>query len=187
MKDPGQLSNQELGKLFPVAIVDYCPGWPLSYLHEKRKIVAAFSAIPNFRIDHIGSTAIPGLAAKPTIDMLIQIGMEVKPETIKDALIPLHYHYIHKPDSPPPHMMFAKGYTMQGFNGQAFHAHVRYWGDWDELLFRNYLIMHPDTAREYEILKRKLAKQFRNDREAYTDGKTAFVACISQLARENLQ
>jgi GrpB-like predicted nucleotidyltransferase (UPF0157 family) len=184
MSNLNQMSPEELGMLFPIAIVDYCPGWPLTFLDEKRKIMEALNELPTFQIDHIGSTAIPGMAAKPTIDVLIQIGPDTNPEEILSKLKSIGYQYIPKLENPPPHMMFVKGYTENGFDGQAFHIHVRYFGDWDELVFRNYLKQHPETARDYEKLKKELAIQFKNNREDYTNGKTKFVANISNIARK---
>ena len=81
-------------------------------------------------------------------------------------------------------MTFVKGYTSQGFKGQAYHVHIRFIGDWDEIRFKDYLIKHKDVAKEYEILKLKLADKFRNDREAYTNSKTEFIERINKLTRE---
>lgn len=79
-------------------------------------------------------------------------------------------------------MMFVKGYTIHGFEGQAFHVHVRYKGDWDEIYFRDHLRNNKQKAREYEKLK--LATKYKYDREAYTDAKTDFIEKINKLARE---
>ena len=80
-------------------------------------------------------------------------------------------------------MTFLKGYTPDGYKGQAFHLHLRYAGDWDELYFRDYLIAHPQAAQEYASLKRGLAKIHRYNRDAYTDAKTDFVKMITGKAR----
>lgn len=79
-----------------------------------------------------------------------------------------------------------KGYTPNGFEGQALHLHVRYSGDWDELYFWDYLLLHPEVAKEYGIVKRKHKDKFENDREAYTQGKTEFISKITQQARREL-
>ena len=79
--------------------------------------------------------------------------------------------------------MLAKGYSIKGFTGQAFHIHIRYSGDWDEIVFRNYLINSPDVAHEYGELKRKLSIEYRNDREKYTDSKGDFISGITKTAR----
>lgn len=81
-------------------------------------------------------------------------------------------------------MMFLKGYTPEGFKGQAYHVHVRYRGDGDELYFRDYLLAHPETAKEYGELKLKLKKQYEHDRDGYTDAKTDFIQRIINLAKQ---
>ena len=67
--------------------------------------------------------------------------------------------------------------------GEAFHIHVRYAGDWDELYFRDYLRQHPEIASQYAELKKDLAKEYKNDREGYTDAKTDFVKRITEIAK----
>jgi GrpB-like predicted nucleotidyltransferase (UPF0157 family) len=99
-------------------------------------------------------------------------------------LTSIDYHYIPKPENPEPNMMFVKGYTTKGFKGQAYHMHIRYKGDWDELYFRDYLKAHPDIAHEYSQLKVRLSKEYRNDREGYTNNKTDFIKRVSQIARK---
>ena len=81
-------------------------------------------------------------------------------------------------------MMFMKGYTINGYEGQTFHIHVRYPGDWDELYFCEYLMNHPETCQKYQTLKQELKSKYEFDREAYTSGKTEFVKEIVLKARE---
>jgi len=180
MKNLDTMTTEELGKLFPVYLVDYCPGWPLTFLNEKRQLAQILSFVRNLKIDHIGSTAIPGLAAKPIIDMLVQIDQNSSTEEIIKILEAEGYHYIPRPDKPAPHMMFVKGYTEQGFQGQGFHLHIRHHGNWPELCFRDYLIKHPEAASQYEQLKRELARKYKFNREKYTKGKTSFVITVCQ-------
>jgi GrpB-like predicted nucleotidyltransferase (UPF0157 family) len=71
--------------------------------------------------------------------------------------------------------------------GQAYHVHVRYSGDWDELYFRDYLIQNPQVKKKYEDLKIVLANEYKNDREGYTEKKTDFVKRINEIARKNNQ
>jgi GrpB-like predicted nucleotidyltransferase (UPF0157 family) len=82
-------------------------------------------------------------------------------------------------------MMFLKGYTPEGFRGQAYHLHVRYPGDWNELYFRDYLRDHPDAATEYAELKRGLKERFEHDRDGYTNAKTEWIEQHTRLARMN--
>lgn len=180
-----KMTTEELGKLFPVIIVDHNPEWAGMYLLEKQNILKTIGPGLISRIEHIGSTAIPGLCAKPTIDILIEIPENADCELLISKLQKIQYQYIPKPENPPPHIMLAKGYTKRGFSGQAYHIHVRYSGDWDEIVFRDFLINNPDIAREYGELKRRLSVEHVNDREKYTDGKSDFISGIVQIARRN--
>jgi GrpB-like predicted nucleotidyltransferase (UPF0157 family) len=129
-------------------------------------------------------SAIPDIKAKPTIDILLQVSKNSDSDEIIEAFKSLGYQYTEQPENPPPHMMFLKGYTINGFKGQAYHVHVRYKGDWDEIRFRDYLIDHKEIAKEYEALKLELADKYRNDREAYTDSKTEWIQNINKLTRK---
>lgn len=136
-----ELSNlniEELGQLFPIEISTYDYNWPKLYKVEKSTINRLFNNKEIIKIDHIGSTAIPRIKAKPTIDILLQVNNQTNNSKIINNLKSLGYYYIFRPENPPPHMMFVKGYTTKGFSGQVYHIHVRYPGDWDELYFRDY-------------------------------------------------
>ena len=184
-KDLNQFTIDELGQLFPITIVDYNPDWPRLASIESRNIIGAVGKEFVSRIEHIGSTAVPGLCAKPTIDFLLEILDITNCDLLIKHLRKIDYHYIPKPENPPPHMMFAKGYSESGITGQTFHIHIRYPGDWDELVFRDYLIKNQTVTAEYAKLKRNLATEFKNDREKYTDSKTAFIKTTTLIARKN--
>ena len=126
----------------------------------------------------------PGLLAKPTVDILLEISEKTQLERMVAGLERTGYLYAPQPQKPAPHMMLMKGYTLQGFAQKVFHLHVRYLADQDELYFRDYLRAHPEAAAEYAALKQQLGQRFRHDRDAYTDAKGAFVAKITQLGRE---
>lgn len=178
------MNISELGDLFPIVIVDYDPFWTQKYQEEKSVIERAVGPADIYMISHIGSTAVPGLAAKPTIDILLQIRETADPTRICTRLIKEGYLYSFQPDNPPPSMMFMKGYTQYGFSGQAVHLHVRYPGDWDELYFCEYLQRHPEVVQQYALLKYRLKDQFEHDREKYTEAKTEFIRSAVKLARE---
>lgn len=178
-----EMNASELGQLFPIIITEHNPQWKLLYASEKAAIEQAVGQKKIARISHIGSTAVPGLPAKPTIDILLEIKKDTIIEDLTADIKNIGYHYSKQPDKPAPHMMFMKGYTLKGFAGQAYHLHVRYPGDWDELNFRDYLIAHPDVAQEYARLKRSLQAKYTNDREAYTQGKTEYIKQVTIKAR----
>ena len=185
-KDLNQLTIDELGQLFPIIIVDYNPDWPRLASLESRYIIKAIGKEFISRIEHIGSTAVPGLCAKPTIDFLLEILDITNCDLLIKQLQKIDYHFIPKPENPPPHMMFAKGYSESGIIGQTFHIHIRYPGDWDEIVFRDYLINNKNVTADYARLKMKLATEFKNDREKYTDSKTAFIKSSTLIARKNI-
>ncbi len=182
-KNLGDMSFEELGKLFPIIICKYDPSWKSLYLSEKLNIENAIGSSNIVRINHYGSTSVPNLYAKPTIDILLEIKDETDTEKLIMDLKAAGYQYSPQPNNPAPHMMFMKGYTPDGFVGQAYHLHVRYSGDWDELYFRDYLLLHPEIAEEYGKHKLELKEKFEHDREAYTQSKTEFISSVTKDAR----
>jgi Uncharacterized conserved protein len=183
-KELSEMTNAELWALFPILLTPHDPAWALRCAQERARIELAVGKENIARISHVGSTAVPGLVAKPTIDILLEVADGCDLARLKTALTADGYIFSAQPKNPPPHMMFMKGYTPQGFAGQAFHLHVRYGGDWDELYFRDYLISHPEAAQDYGRLKQELKEEFEHDRDAYTDAKTEFVRGHTLRARE---
>ena len=150
MNNPLQeMTNEELWALFPIILSEYRAEWAKFYEQEKDTIISALGTNNMYRINHIGSTSVPGLIAKPTIDILLEIPTDADIPSLTAALISAGYICNTQPNNPAPHLMFMKGYTPQGFRGQAVHLHVRFPGDWDELYFRDYLRSHPETAKTY--------------------------------------
>jgi GrpB-like predicted nucleotidyltransferase (UPF0157 family) len=181
-----EMTNEELWKLFPIIIAEPDPVWRQHYLNEKTCIEAKIGTPNIVRISHIGSTSVPNLPAKPTIDILLEIKDGTNLDQLMANLKELGYLYSPQPNRPPPHMMFMKGYTPEGFKGQVYHLHVRYGGDWDELYFRDYLISHSDAAKRYAGLKLDLKEKYEFDRDGYTDAKTGFIKNLTKLAREEM-
>jgi GrpB-like predicted nucleotidyltransferase (UPF0157 family) len=178
-----QMTVEELGQLFPIIISDPNPDWTQLFQIEKTEIEKLLGKDNIIRIEHIGSTAIPCLKAKPTVDILLEVPDNIDKNEIIEKLTSLDYQYTLKLENPAPHMIFMKGYTTKGFKGQAYHIHVRYKGDWDELYFRDYLKLNPAIAQKYEKLKIRLANEYRNNRDAYTDEKTDFIKRIMKKAK----
>lgn len=180
------MTNEELWRLFPIILSQPDPAWKDRYLTEKAALEREIGAANIFRLSHIGSTAVPNLLAKPTIDMLLEIKEGTDLEQLRATLQGSGYLYSPQPDKPAPQMMFMKGYTPEGFKGQAYHLHVRYGGDWDELYFRDYLSSHPGVAGEYAKLKLELKEKYEFDRDGYTAAKTDFIKNITRLARKEM-
>ena len=180
------MSNEELWALFPIVLKEYNPDYPLWYAQEELILVELIGGNRIRRISHIGSTAVPDLLSKPTVDILLEITQDCNVDELIFTLEQNGYICTMQPESPPPHLMFMKGYTLQGFAERVFHLHVRYAGDWDELYFRDYLRLHIDVAEQYGMLKSELQQLFEHDRDGYTCAKTDFIKRHTQLAREEL-
>lgn len=182
-KQLSKMTNEELWALFPIVLKPHSTRYAQQYFKEKQNL-ASLLGKNIVRIHHYGSTAVPGLLAKPTVDILL----EIKEDTDLDMLIQTlkndSYEYAPQPNNPAPHMMFMKGYTLEGFAPEVFHLHVRYMGDWDELYFRDYLREHKDAASAYGELKQKLIKEYEHDRDGYTAAKSAFIAKVTKEARK---
>ncbi len=179
-----EMTNEELWRLFPIMLTEHQHKWLTDFALEKELLMQCVGEKNIARISHIGSTAVPGLIAKPTVDILLEITQGTDIEWLKTKLEKLGYLFSPQPNKPPPHMMFMKGYTPNGFSAKVFHLHVRYLGDWDEFYFRDYLIAHPEAADEYGRLKILLKERYEHDRDGYTSAKTDFVKTITILAHE---
>jgi GrpB-like predicted nucleotidyltransferase (UPF0157 family) len=174
-----------------VSIVPYDPAWPRMFEEEKRHLLGCLPQDLIRRIEHFGSTAIPGLSAKPIVDMLVEVTLLEETKTrIAPVLEGQGYDYFwratHGEDGPPFYAWFIKR-NSAGIRTHHVHMIESDFEHWDRLLFRDYLIAHPETAREYEALKLRLADNYPNDRIAYTNGKTEFVVRVTQIAKEYYQ
>lgn len=185
-KKLSDMSNEELWALFPIVIREYNEDYPSWYAEEETVLTGLIGKSRIERISHIGSTAVPGLWSKPTVDILLEITLDCNVKNLIFALEQNGYICNKQPKNPPPHLMFMKGYTLQGFAEKVFHLHVRYGGDWDELYFRDYLRLHPDISKQYGSLKLELQQRFEHDRDGYTYAKTDFIKRYTQLAKSKL-
>ena len=174
---------ERLGKLFPIILAEHNPEYNEYYEQEKAFLQSVFGDII-IRINHIGSTAVPNLLAKPTIDILLEIKDDTNLGEITETMLDNGY-IVNTPKSDI--ILYLKGYTPQGFVGQAFHIHVRKSDDWGELYFRDYLIAHPETAKEYGELKQELKTKFEHDRDGYTAAKSEFISKITTLGRKEIK
>ncbi|MDD3708124.1 MAG: GrpB family protein [Aminobacterium sp.] len=181
-KDLKSMSNEELWALFPIILKEHNPEYARWYLEEKLNIMRIVKEENIERINHIGSTSVQGLVAKPTIDILLEIRKRCDSNFLIHLLENNEYIFVPQPDNPPPHMMFMKGYTLKGFAERVFHLHVRYLGDWNELYFRDYLLTHANVAEKYGRLKERLKKEYEHDRDKYTEAKTEFIMHYTNIA-----
>jgi len=185
-----ETDKERQARIYPIILSEYNPAWPEWFAEEKTNLERLLGKDNIVRLVHIGSTAVPGLMAKPTVDIQLDIKEEADAEKIVALFSYPESEYIclYPPDmiTPPPHLTVLKGYTAAGFADKVFHIHFRYPGDNDRLYFRDYLIAHPETAAEYAVLKRKLFKDYENNRDGYTEAKGSFIKEITEKAREEM-
>jgi GrpB-like predicted nucleotidyltransferase (UPF0157 family) len=162
----------------PIIVVDYDPTWPELFELLRAPVARALGSLAA-AIEHVGSTAVPGLAAKPVvdIDVLLSSGDGLHEAIVR--LAPLGY--VHRgnlgvegreafsqpPEQPPHHLYVCPP------DKREYRRH---------LAFRDYLRAHPESASVYSELKRSLAAAYRHDREGYNAGKTDFVMGILRRA-----
>ncbi len=162
----------------PVIVADYDPAWPRLFEELRDRVVAALGDLV-VAVEHVGSTAVPGLPAKPIVDLDVVIATAADLPAAIERLATLGYVHrgdlgipgreaFSRPSDTPPHHLY-----VCARDSTELRRH---------LLFRDYLRTHPEDARAYGALKRQLATRFRDDREAYTEAKSAFVAEILRRA-----
>lgn len=176
-----EMSLQELWQLFPIRLVPHNDEWASCYAEMAEKLSKRLRRFRIVRISHIGSTAIPDIWAKPIIDILAEIPVDVDMDEV--AAVLEHIGFLKMSES-GKRMSFNRGYTASGFADKVFHLHLRYAGDHDELYFRDYLCAHPTIAKAYETLKIRLWKRFEHDRDGYTQAKTDFVRRYTLQAKQ---
>jgi L-amino acid N-acyltransferase YncA/GrpB-like predicted nucleotidyltransferase (UPF0157 family) len=171
-----------------VIIVPYNPAWPKLFEDEKRHLCACLPHELIKRIEHFGSTAIPGLSAKPIIDILVEVtSLEDTKKVIVPILIAQGYEYFWRPTHGNTGLPFYAWFIKRDVRGnRTHHIHMveSEYEHWDRLLFRDYLIEHPHLIKEYQQLKFDVAGQFPKDRAAYTAAKAKFIIRITLLAKE---
>jgi GrpB-like predicted nucleotidyltransferase (UPF0157 family) len=165
-----------------VSMADYDPQWPTIFENLRERIRAALGSLA-LAIEHVGSTSVPNMCAKPIIDLDVIVRAEDVPAAIA--------------------AVEALGYRHQGNLGVDGREAFRWTAEFPEhhlylcpegsaafkrhVFFRNYLRAHPQVAREYAELKRRLAKQYHDNRSKYQEAKAGFIdALIERAEREGL-
>lgn len=161
-----------------IIIEPFSDEWKREFTLKANKIREALGELA-LRIDHIGSTSVQGLAAKPVVDILISVESFDKFDTIKDKMESIGYHW--QEDNPEK----TKRFFRESPPEKRTHIHIRINGHISQqfpLLFRDYLREHEDACKEYETLKYDLAQRFYNQRSAYTEGKSDLIWDIMRRA-----
>lgn len=173
------MTLEELWKLFPISLSPYNRQW-ICWAKEEIRLLSDMLVGFHPIISHIGSTAIENIHAKPIIDILVELSNDTDYALIKDIMESNGYICMSQADG---RINFNKGYTPAGYAERVFHIHFHRYGDNDEIHFRDYLISHPEAAKEYDRLKQSLLSKYKNNRDRYTEAKTEFVRKIVSLAR----
>lgn len=172
----------------PVRVVDYDPDWPVVFSRLASVLQQHLGQIVQ-GIEHVGSTSVPGLAAKPIIDLDIVIATETDLPQVCTLLAGLGYQHqgnlgiegreaFKREDKTVPR-------TAQGTEWMTHHLYVCPADSRElarHLVFRDYLRTHPDVRDAYSELKQRLAEQYTYDRDGYTEAKTEFISGILQVA-----
>jgi GrpB-like predicted nucleotidyltransferase (UPF0157 family) len=164
----------------PISLVAYDDAWPLRFEDERADLARVLAPWLVGPIEHIGSTAIPGLPAKPVIDIMAGVADLASSVPAQAAAVTLGYmHFPYRPDIMHWFCKPSPAY-------RTHHLHLvpigsQLWAD--RITFRDYLRSESGAAAEYAALKTQLAGQYTFDREAYTDGKSVFVAAVLERAR----
>lgn len=162
-----------------IFVSDYDSEWPGRYAEEAALLSQAL-AVMSPELHHIGSTAVPGLAAKPLIDVMAAVDRLREPEDYLLLVGPLGYHHVAVPD--PGRLLFIKGAP------RSHHIHITErdgWHYWRFLLFRDHLRASREAACAYEVLKRTSARLYAHNREEYTCSKTEFItATVVEILRD---
>jgi GrpB-like predicted nucleotidyltransferase (UPF0157 family) len=163
-----------------ITLADPDPAWAVAYSREAVKVTTALGDVL-IALHHIGSTSIPGIRAKPVIDMLAVVTDVMQLDTVSDALVRLGYEA--KGEFGIPGRRYFRKDSAAGVRTHQIHAFAE--GSIEitrHLDFRDYLRAHRDAALQYEILKRDLAANVGGNMEAYSNGKTAFIRDIEARA-----
>ncbi len=179
-KKLSEMTLEDLWQLFPIFLTEHNDKWNTWYNEEYKRLCSILSGI-KARISHIGSTAIENIWAKPIIDILIEIPLENDISKVKGLIV--QNGYICMAENAQS-ISFNKGYTENGFAEKVFHLHLRYWGNNDELYFRDYMNDNPIIAKDYEKLKLSLWKSYEHNRDGYTNAKHDFISEYTQKAKQ---
>ncbi len=183
-----ELTQEEWGELFPIEMIPPQDHWVSIFKKEKERIEELLTKTIALDIQHIGSTSVPNLASKGSIDILIDIpSKSLFNDDIIKKMQGIGYEYCIQNGYGPDYMIFAKGFNREGKKEQQYFVHMTpksHTELWDRIFFRDYLKQHPNIAKEYENLKKDLTAKFSKNRRSFRQGKTDFVMRVTALAKE---
>lgn len=163
-----------------VKVVSYDHSWAAYFEAKKKTLLELLEEDNLVSIEHVGSTSIPTLSAKPIIDILVVVKNLKEAKEWVPKLKTLGFQF--KTENDARRLFFTEGPESK----RTVHLHIAQQGSEyaDEILvFRDYLLKNPSSVREYELLKTKLSGKYANNREAYTKAKEEFVKKIVDKAK----
>jgi GrpB-like predicted nucleotidyltransferase (UPF0157 family) len=164
----------------PIRIVPYDPRWPIEFEQERSALSETIGDFATGGIHHVGSTAVPGLAAKPIVDILVGVESLEASRACFEPLAGLGYLYApYRTDE--MHWLCKPHPARRSHHLHLIPAGASRFGD--ELAFRDRLRGDPEIAAEYAALKHELASRFAHDRDAYTDAKGDFISHVLSGSR----
>ncbi len=172
-------SSQETSDDPAIRIVEYDPSWEEAFEREAAVIRGALGSVA-VRVDHVGSTAVPGLSAKPIVDINVSVPDIAAFDSYRRPLDGIRYLFVPDPESPDFHF-FGKPATRP----RIYHIHVCEAGSLHErrqLAVRDFLRTHPEEAAVYGTLKQAIAERHLGDRPGYIAGKEPYVESLEQRA-----
>ena len=172
------MSNQKI-----ITIVDYDPQWPEIYERERDFIEGIISGL-DYRIEHIGSTSVKGLGAKPVIDILLELeDFDKDSEKMVELMAEAGYNYIDTFEYTMPYRRYFNKKCDGVITG--YHIHSVQTGGWfwnRHIAFRDYLREHDDVRDEYCRVKKELSKKVWDDKNDYAWAKTEFIVPVQEKA-----
>jgi GrpB-like predicted nucleotidyltransferase (UPF0157 family) len=163
----------------PVELVDYDPGWPEDFSAEAAHLRHLLASLPIGRIEHIGSTAVPGLSGKPIVDLMVEVPDY---ETVRQRIAPIlrraGYEFFWRPVTPGDvEIDYAWFLKRDAAGRRSHHVHMAPPGSryWDRVTFRDRLRADPTLAADYASVKRAALTGSGGDRAAYARAKGGFI------------
>jgi GrpB-like predicted nucleotidyltransferase (UPF0157 family) len=169
-----------------IAVVPYDPAWPERFDAIAAELRRGLGDSVT-RLEHIGSTAVPGLAAKDLIDVLAAVvSWEAAGSVAAPAMKALGFECYWRSDEPPGHLQFV---LRNGSGQRIVHVHMAPEGEpvWERVVFRDHLRAHPEEAARYMELKRSLAARHPSDRVAYARGKADYIDRVTARALQEAE
>lgn len=161
-----------------IEVVKYNPAWPKRFDTERKRLRRTLGEVAK-RIHHMGSTAVPGLAAKPIIDILVEVTDLDALDRLNSAMEAIGYEPKGEFGIP------GRRHFQKGGNRRTHHIHAFKRGDFNVLryiAFRDYLRSHPEVSHEYGELKKRIAKACEDDIDRYCSGKEDYVKELEKKA-----